>query len=85
MEIMGRGYAWLDTGTYESLLAASQFIINLENRQDLRQDLKVAYPKEISYRQQWIDTVQLERAAQSLAKNGYGRYLLSALKESVLR
>lgn len=81
MEIMGRGYAWLDTGTYESLLAASQFIINLENRQDL----KVAYPKEISYRQQWIDAVQLERAAQSLAKNGYGRYLLSALKESVHR
>ncbi|MDF0606831.1 glucose-1-phosphate thymidylyltransferase RfbA [Neisseriaceae bacterium TC5R-5] len=77
VEIMGRGYAWLDTGTHESLLDASQFIATLENRQGL----KVACPEEIAYRQQWIDAVQLENLAQPLTKNGYGKYLLRVLKE----
>jgi glucose-1-phosphate thymidylyltransferase len=79
VEIMGRGYAWLDTGTHETLLDASQFIATLENRQGL----KVACPEEIAYRQRWIDTAQLERLAQPLAKNGYGQYLLRVLRESV--
>ncbi len=79
VEIMGRGYAWLDTGTHESLLEASQFIATLENRQGL----KVACPEEIAYRQRWIDAAQLERLAQPLAKNGYGRYLLRLLNEIV--
>jgi glucose-1-phosphate thymidylyltransferase len=79
VEIMGRGYAWLDTGTHESLLDASQFIATLENRQGL----KVACPEEIAYRQQWIDGAQLERLAQPLAKNSYGQYLLRVLKEKV--
>jgi len=76
---MGRGYAWLDTGTHESLLEASQFIATLENRQGL----KVACPEEIAYRQQWIDSTQLERLAQPLTKSGYGQYLLRVLKERV--
>jgi glucose-1-phosphate thymidylyltransferase len=79
VEIMGRGYAWLDTGTHETLLDASQFISTLENRQGL----KVACPEEIAYRQRWIDAAQLERLAQPLAKNGYGQYLLRVLKERV--
>jgi glucose-1-phosphate thymidylyltransferase len=79
VEIMGRGYAWLDTGTHESLLDASQFIATLENRQGL----KVACPEEIAYRQRWIDTTQLERLARPLVKNGYGQYLLRVLQESV--
>lgn len=79
VEIMGRGYAWLDTGTHESLLDASQFIATLENRQGL----KVACPEEIAYRQQWIDAAQLEKLAQPLTKNGYGRYLLRVLKEQL--
>lgn len=79
VEIMGRGYAWLDTGTHESLLDASQFIATLENRQGL----KVACPEEIAYRQHWIDAAQLEILAKPLAKNGYGRYLLKILKENV--
>jgi glucose-1-phosphate thymidylyltransferase len=78
VEIMGRGYAWLDTGTHESLLEASQFIATLENRQGL----KVACPEEIAYRQHWIDAAQVERLAQPLSKNGYGRYLLRVIKES---
>ena len=77
VEIMGRGYAWLDTGTHDSLLDASQFIATLE----LRQGLKVACPEEIAYRAGWIDAAQLERLAQPLAKNGYGQYLLRLLKE----
>ncbi|MEW5893873.1 MAG: glucose-1-phosphate thymidylyltransferase RfbA [Pseudomonadota bacterium] len=79
VEIMGRGYAWLDTGTHESLLDASQFIATLENRQGL----KVACPEEIAFRLGWIDTVQLEALARPLAKNGYGQYLLRILKENV--
>ena len=79
VEIMGRGYAWLDTGTHESLLDASQFIATLERRQGL----KVACPEEIAYRQHWIDDAQLEKLAQPLAKNGYGQYLLRVLKEKV--
>jgi len=80
VEVMGRGYAWLDTGTHESLLDASQFIATLESRQGL----KVACPEEVAYRQQWIDAAQLERLAQSLTNSGYGQYLLRVLKETLL-
>lgn len=79
VEIMGRGYAWLDTGTHESLLDASQFIATLE----ARQGLKVACPEEIAFRQKWIDAEQLEKLAQPLIKNGYGKYLQQVLKERV--
>ncbi|HNR10955.1 MAG TPA: glucose-1-phosphate thymidylyltransferase RfbA [Nitrosomonas europaea] len=79
VEIMGRGYAWLDTGTHATLLDASQFIATLENRQGL----KVACPEEIAYRQGWIDAARLEVLAQLLAKNGYGQYLLKILRENV--
>ena len=79
VEIMGRGYAWLDTGTHDSLLEAGQFIATLERRQGL----KIACPEEIAWRQQWIDAVQLERLAMPLSKNGYGQYLLRLLKEKV--
>ncbi len=77
VEIMGRGYAWLDTGTHDSLLDASQFIATLERRQGL----KVACPEEIAWRQGWIDAAELERLAQPLAKNDYGQYLLRILTE----
>ena len=80
VEIMGRGYAWLDTGTHDSLLAASQFIATLENRQGL----KVSCPEEISYRQGWINASQLEKLAVPLSKNGYGQYLQRVLKEKIL-
>lgn len=79
VEIMGRGYAWLDTGTHESLLEAGQFIATLENRQGL----KVACPEEIAFRQRWIDVAQLEQLARPLAKNRYGQYLLHILEEKV--
>ena len=81
VEVMGRGYAWLDTGTHESMLEASQFIQTIENRQGL----KVACPEEIAYRLGWIDAEKLERLALPLAKNGYGQYLLSLLNEKVFR
>lgn len=79
VEIMGRGYAWLDTGTHESLLEASQFISTLENRQGL----KVACPEEIAFRNSWITPDQLETLAAPLAKNGYGKYLQRLLVEKV--
>ena len=79
VELMGRGMAWLDTGTHESLLEAGQFIATIENRQGL----KVACPEEIAFRQGWIDAGQLEALAQPLTKNGYGQYLLRILKENV--
>ena len=79
VEIMGRGYAWLDTGTHESLLEAGQFIATLENRQGL----KVACPEELAFRQGWIDAKQLQSLGQAMAKNGYGQYLLRLLKEKV--
>ena len=79
VEIMGRGYAWLDTGTHDSLLDAGQFIATLERRQGL----KIACPEEIAWRQRWIDAAQLQQLAQPLAKNGYGQYLLRVLSEKI--
>ena len=79
VEIMGRGFAWLDTGTHDSLMDASQFIATLEKRQGL----KVACPEEIAYRHRWIDAGALEKLAQPLSKNGYGQYLLGLLKEKI--
>ena len=81
VEIMGRGYAWLDMGTHESMLEASQFIQTIEKRQGL----KVACPEEIAYRSGWITAMQLEDLAQPLVKNGYGQYLLGILKERTHR
>ena len=77
VQIMQRGYAWLDTGTHDSLLDAGQFIATLERRQGL----KVACPEEIAWRRGFIDAAQLERLAQPLAKSGYGQYLLGLLKD----
>jgi glucose-1-phosphate thymidylyltransferase len=79
VEIMGRGFAWLDTGTHDSLLEASQFIAVLEKRQGL----KVACPEEIAYRFGWINAQQLEKLAHPMKKNGYGQYLMQLLKEQV--
>jgi len=79
VEIMGRGYAWLDTGTHESLLDAGQFIATIEQRQGL----KVACPEEIAYRKGWINAAQLEELAAPLRKNGYGQYLVRVLNEKV--
>ena len=80
VQTMGRGYAWLDTGTHESMMDASQFIYTIENRQGL----KVAAPEEIAWRHGWINDMQLEKLAQPLAKSGYGQYLLRLLKEKVV-
>nr|WP_297527043.1 glucose-1-phosphate thymidylyltransferase RfbA [uncultured Roseateles sp.] len=79
VEIMGRGYAWLDTGTHDSLMEAGQFIATLEKRQGL----KVACPEEIAFRKGWITAEQLEKLAQPMLKNGYGQYLKQVLNEKV--
>jgi glucose-1-phosphate thymidylyltransferase len=79
VEIMGRGYAWLDTGTHDSLLEAGQFIATIEKRQGL----KVACPEEIAWRQNWVNDEKLEQLVQSYAKTGYGQYLFNLLKEKV--
>ena len=79
VEIMDRGYAWLDTGTHDSLLEASHFIATIEKRQGL----KIACLEEIAYRLKWISATQLEKQAQFYIKNGYGKYLMQVLKEVV--
>jgi glucose-1-phosphate thymidylyltransferase len=77
VEMLGRGFAWLDTGTHDSLLEAGQFIATIENRQGL----KVACPEEIAFRKGYIDAIALEQLAAPLCKSGYGQYLLRLLKE----
>jgi glucose-1-phosphate thymidylyltransferase len=79
VEIMGRGYAWLDTGTHDSLLEAGQFIATLEKRQGL----KVACLEEIAYRSGWITAEQVQKLAQPMLKNGYGQYLLKVINEKI--
>jgi glucose-1-phosphate thymidylyltransferase len=79
VEIMGRGYAWLDTGTHESLLEAGHFISTIEKRQGL----KVACPEEIAWRQGWIDDLGLERCASALGKSSYGQYVRALLETRV--
>lgn len=79
VQVMGRGHAWLDTGTHESLLEASLYIQTIEKRQGL----KIACPEEIAFRQGFIDAAQLEKLAEPLAKNGYGQYLLNVLRERI--
>jgi len=79
VEIMGRGYAWLDTGTHDSLLEASQYIATIERRQGL----KIACPEELAYHMKWINAEQLEKLATPLAKNGYGQYLLRLLEHNI--
>jgi glucose-1-phosphate thymidylyltransferase len=76
---LGRGHAWLDTGTHDSLLDAAQFIQTLEKRQGL----KISCPEEVAWRQGWIDADQLARLATPLAKSGYGQYLLRIIDEQV--
>jgi len=78
LERLGRGYAWLDTGTHESLVEASNYIETIENRQGL----KVCCPEEIAYQQGWIDAEQVRRLAEPLAKSGYGRYLLQLIEQA---
>jgi glucose-1-phosphate thymidylyltransferase len=78
-QVLGRGFAWLDTGTHESLIEAAVFIETIEKRQGL----KVACPEEIAYRLEWIDAAQLERLLAKVAKSGYGKYLRSVLDERV--
>ncbi len=79
VEVMGRGTAWLDTGTHESLLEAAHFIETIERRQGL----KIACPEEIAFRMGYIDAAQLERLAQPMRKNSYGEYLLGILRDRV--
>ena len=77
VELMGRGYAWLDTGTHDSLTDASNFIATIEKRQGI----KIACPEEIAFRKRWIDIDQVEKLAQPIKKNGYGKYLLSLVAD----
>ncbi|WP_234086632.1 glucose-1-phosphate thymidylyltransferase RfbA [Azonexus sp. R2A61] len=79
VQVMGRGHAWLDTGTHESLLEAGQFIATIEKRQGL----KIACPEEIAYRKGWLSAARLETLAQPMLKNPYGQYLIGLLKEQV--
>jgi glucose-1-phosphate thymidylyltransferase len=79
-EVMGRGMAWLDTGTHESLLEASQYIETIERRQGL----KVACPEEVAYRQAWVDAAAIEEIARPMLKNAYGQYLMAMLKEKLV-
>lgn len=79
VELMGRGFAWLDTGTPDSLLEAADFVASLAKRQGL----KIACPEEIAYRMRYIDAVQLERLARPMMKNSYGQYLLAVLHDRV--
>jgi hypothetical protein len=79
VQVMGRGHAWLDTGTHDSLIEAAQFIQTLEKRQGL----KISCPEEIAWRQGWIDSDQLKKIATPLAKSGYGQYLLRIMDEQV--
>lgn len=79
VEIMGRGFAWLDTGTHDSLIEAAQFIQTIEHRQGL----KVACPEEIAFRNGWVDAEKLERLAQPYLKTGYGQYLMNLLNEEI--
>jgi glucose-1-phosphate thymidylyltransferase len=81
LERLGRGYAWLDTGTHESLTEASNYIETIENRQGL----KVACPEEIAYQNGWIDAAQVQRLAAPLAKSGYGRYLLQLIEQGSVK
>ena len=80
VQVMGRGTAWLDTGTHESLLEAAHFIETIERRQGL----KIACPEEIAYRMGYIDAAQLQRLAEPMRKNAYGQYLLEVLRDRVL-
>jgi glucose-1-phosphate thymidylyltransferase len=77
VELMGRGYAWLDTGTHDSLTDASNFIATIEKRQGI----KIACPEEIAFRANWITVDDVERLAQPIKKNGYGQYLMSLVSE----
>jgi glucose-1-phosphate thymidylyltransferase len=78
VEVMGRGFAWLDTGTHESLIEANQFVQTVERRQGL----KIACPEEIAFRKQWIDAEALLALTRPYKQNGYGQYLLSLLRET---
>lgn len=79
VEVMGRGYAWLDTGTHDSMLEASQYIQTIERRQGL----KIACPEEISFRNGWIDAAQIEKLAKPMLKNGYGQYLMRLIDHKI--